>query len=35
MSTLISTISENETEVENLNEEWFSDMEKALEDLFM
>jgi hypothetical protein len=35
INTFISTISENETEVENLNEEWFSDMEKALEDLFM
>jgi hypothetical protein len=35
INTFISTISENETEVENLNEEWFSDMEKALQDLFM
>ena len=35
MNTFISTISENEIEVENLNGEWFSEMEKALEDLFM
>ena len=30
-----STHNENEAEVENLNGEWFSEMEKAIEDLLM
>jgi len=35
INSLLTKMSENEAEVENLNGEWFSEMEKAIEDLLM